>query len=148
LHQLRHRHQTARADEHIGFAFTACARPAATRLGRVAGSSLTLWAMRLSLLEPYVGKILADVMAWRHVPALEFHRADDGAVPPEKRHRIGIGEGVPLEFTYDPGALARIRGDRLADVKGIEKAVGRARVIARRQVTRNIRANWIVGSSK
>src|SRR5271170_1283357 len=91
-----------------------------------------------SLFEPHIGEILADVVAWRHVPALEFHRVDDRAVPPQERYRVGVGEGVPLEFAHDLGALPHIGGDRLTDIERIEKAVGRTRVIAWRQVTRNI----------
>jgi hypothetical protein len=32
--------------------------------------------------EPHVGQVLAEVMARRHVPALEFFPGDDDAVPP------------------------------------------------------------------
>src|SRR5258708_5793635 len=54
-----------------------------------------------SLLEPDIGEVLADVLARRDVPAFEFRRGDDQAVPPQERHRGSLAHRMPLEIADD-----------------------------------------------
>ena len=72
------------------------------------------WPTHPLAIEPHVGQILADIVAWSHVPAFEIGRRDDDAIPPQNRHRIGLGERMTLEVAYDLRALLRVGADRLA----------------------------------
>ena len=89
-------------------------------------------------LKPYLGEVLADVVAGRHVPAFEFFRSHDNAIPPQERYGEGLGQGMTLEFPHYIGALPHIRADRLADEEGVEITVGRARMVERRQIPRDV----------
>src|SRR5262249_58332618 len=63
---------------------------------------------------------------------------DNDGVPPKKRNRMGVGQRVPLEVADDLRALLRISTDRLTDIEGVEKAVGRAGMVDRREVAGNV----------
>ena len=55
--------------------------------------------------------------------------------------RAGFGPLLPecVEVPFnDLGALERVSAERLSDIERVEKAVGRARVVDRRQVARNV----------
>jgi hypothetical protein len=56
---------------------------------------------RTSLFKPHIAQVLADVVARRHIPALEFFSGDGDAVPPQKGNGIGCGQRVPLEVADD-----------------------------------------------
>src|SRR5215470_18167292 len=115
-------------------------RPKARRriCSRSCQPNLYPWFRPASFFEPHIAEILADVVARRHVPALEFFRGDDDAVPPQKRNRIGVGQRVPLEVADDLRALLRISTDRLTDIERVEKAIGRAGMVDRREVAGNV----------
>src|SRR5215470_15549240 len=54
---------------------------------------------------------------------------------------------MALEITHDLGALPRISTERLTDIERVEEAVGRSRVVDRREVARNVSREldcWIV----
>src|SRR4029077_10634833 len=102
---------------------------------------------RGSLVDPDIGEVLADEVAGGDAPALQLRRGRDDAVPPQKRNRVGAGPRMPLEGAHDPGPLARVGGHRLGDVKRVEKTVGRAGEIDRRQIVRDVFGQlegWVV----
>src|SRR5215469_3736418 len=82
-----------------------------------------------SPVDPDVDEILLEVVARRQGPALYRARIDDDAVPPQEGHGVRLAECAAFEFADDLDALARVRRHSLADIKGIEKAVGRMRVV-------------------
>src|SRR5271169_5677040 len=90
------------------------------------------------LVEPNVGQVLSNEVAWRDAPAFELRRGCDNADPPQEGHRVGFGQSMLLEITDDFCALPGVVGYRLTDKEGIEKTVGRIRVVDWRQIVRHV----------
>src|SRR5262245_8952802 len=87
-------------------------------------------ASRALLIEPDGGEILPEVVARRHVPALDLLVVYDDTLPPQDRHIISLDKRVALHLPDDLGALSRIDGAALFGVHIIDFGVGVARVAA------------------
>ena len=93
---------------------------------------------RRSLVEPDVLQILVQVMARRHVPALDLLPVDDDAMPPDGREGVGFVEGMLLELAQQRITLLRIERALLLFVQVVELAVGIAAVVDARLVGRDV----------
>src|SRR6516164_10593312 len=91
-----------------------------------------------SLVEPNIGQILSNEVAWRDAPAFELRRGCDNAIPPQEGHRVSFGQSMLLEIADDFCALPGVIGYRLTDKESIEETVGRIRVVDRRQIVRHV----------
>ena len=59
----------------------------------------------LALIEPDCAQVLPEIVAGRHVPALDLLVVDDNALPPQQRHVVGLHERVAFHVAHDLGAL-------------------------------------------
>src|SRR3989304_9007698 len=84
-----------------------------------------------SLVEADVLKVLVEVMARRHVPALHLLPVDDDTVPPDDGNAVCLAQGVLLEFAQQRIALVLVELALLPVVEVIQLGILVASIIDR-----------------
>src|SRR5215510_8577744 len=96
-----------------------------------AASAYAAGSLRSGLIEPNRGKILPEIVAGGHIPAVDLLVEYNDPLPPQQGDVVGLGQGIALHLAHELGALGDVDGAALLFVHVVDLGVGMTGVARR-----------------